>query len=218
MHPRTKGLVGGRLAQAAYATLYGGDGPALGPVLSSCVVRPATQTLVINFNASLLGNASVAWASGASLAAENTALYVLAGARLPDNVADNHHAGSGSYQGERAPRCAFALSGERARARTPLPNPFLCAASYPTLPPPPSLLCAAPSPPSAILFPRPPTPRAPSAIPSAGPYANGNEWGVSGWTAVNAKAGPGRYQIVRRARLRVHIGVFLALARFAPSR
>jgi hypothetical protein len=88
VHPRAKGIVGRRLAQAAFATVYGGQVPAQGPVLSGCSVAGATLTITLNTS---MGEAAT-WAEGTSVAAENTALYVLAAPNaLPDNAADNHH-------------------------------------------------------------------------------------------------------------------------------
>lgn len=92
-------MIGSRLAQAAFATMYGGAGPALGPVLAGCTVVPAAKQLILDFNVTLLRNSTIVWSPNASTSAENTALYALTGAALPADVGDNHHAGSGSYGG-----------------------------------------------------------------------------------------------------------------------
>jgi len=120
VHPRTKGLVGQRLAQAAYASIYGGNVISTGPVFTGCTV--AGSKLQLLFNATLLAGETVSWSKGATVEAENTALYVLVGSSLPEDAAANHHDSSNSY---------------------------------------------------------------------AGSYSNGNELGVTGWVAVNAREGPG---------------------------
>ena len=90
VHPRSKGIIGQRLAQAAYSSVYGGSVLATGPVLSGCDVSGNTMT--IHFNKTLLGNEHLTWSEGSTVLAENTALYVLAAPNtLPSNVADNHH-------------------------------------------------------------------------------------------------------------------------------
>ena len=94
VHPRPKALLGRRLALAGHAAIYGGDSTPSGPVFTGCAV--AGSVLTMRFNSS--GPAS--WAPTASIALENTALYVLAGAKLPSNVASNHHASDWrSYEG-----------------------------------------------------------------------------------------------------------------------
>ena len=89
VHPRPKAAVGRRLAQAAYASVYGGSVAAAGPVFSGCSVAGAA--LKIAFNAS---GGAISWSPFAALANETTALYVLpAPLALPGNLADNHHGG-----------------------------------------------------------------------------------------------------------------------------
>jgi hypothetical protein len=118
VHPRPKMYVGQRLAQAAFASVYGGDALASGPVLAGCAL--AGDALTITFDAARLRGEAIAWSEGATAAAEDTALYVLVGAPFPAWAAANHH--SANWR------------------------------DY------------------------------------AGPYASGNEAGVSGWVAVNARA------------------------------
>jgi sialate O-acetylesterase len=89
VHPRSKGIIGRRLSQAAFSTVYGGAVPAVGPVLSGCSLSGATLT--ITFNKTLLAGNKITWEEGTSIVAENTALYVLASNSLPDNAANNHH-------------------------------------------------------------------------------------------------------------------------------
>lgn len=113
VHPRPKAIIGRRLAQAAHAAIYGGASAPSGPVLTGCSV--AGSVLTLRYNSS----APASWSSAASIANETTALYVLAGAALPANAADNHHG--------------------------------------------------------------------PDWREYEGPFANGNEVGVKGWVAVNAK-------------------------------
>ena len=85
VHPRPKAIIGRRLAQAGHAAIYGGASPPSGPVITGCAVAGARLTL--RFNSS----GPAAWAASASAANETTALYVLAGARLPADAAANHH-------------------------------------------------------------------------------------------------------------------------------
>jgi hypothetical protein len=54
IHPRTKKLVGVRLAQGAAVTAYSQAGPVTGPTLSSCAVASGGKKLTIKFNSSLL--------------------------------------------------------------------------------------------------------------------------------------------------------------------
>ena len=89
--------MGSRLAQAAFATIYGGPGPASGPVLAGC--RLSGSTLTLTFNASLLRGEAVD-VGNSSAALENTALYVLVNASLPADAAANHHSGDWrTYEG-----------------------------------------------------------------------------------------------------------------------
>ena len=62
--------------------------PAQGPVFAGCSVAGSTLTIALNTS---MGE-KVTWSDGATTVAETTALYVLAGAQLPANAADNHHA------------------------------------------------------------------------------------------------------------------------------
>ena len=94
VHPRPKALIGKRLAQAAHAAIYGGASVPSGPVFTGCTV--AGPMLTLRFNSS----APASWSPAAATANETTALYVLSGAPLPANAADNHHAPNWqSYQG-----------------------------------------------------------------------------------------------------------------------
>lgn len=98
IHPRTKDLVARRLAQAAFATVYGGNVIAIGPVLSGCTL--AGSQLILTFNSTLLRNESVTFSPGATVEAENTALYVLVNNSLPENADAGHHDSSpGAYAG-----------------------------------------------------------------------------------------------------------------------
>jgi hypothetical protein len=105
-HPRTKGYVAARIAQAAYATAYNASSPLLatGPVLSGCSVSADGSTLSLFFDSALLKGESVAVSKPAgyamSLALENTALYVLANASgLPDDIEANHVNARAVYAG-----------------------------------------------------------------------------------------------------------------------
>jgi len=94
LHPRTKGLVADRLAQAAFAAVYAPAGALLdaGPVLAGCAVSADGATLALTFDAARLRGERVvvgkpAGAAALSLALENTALYALVGAPLPAGAA-----------------------------------------------------------------------------------------------------------------------------------
>jgi len=90
--------VGARLGQAAYAAAYGGAVIGTGPVLAGCTL--AGSTLTLHFNSTLLAGEKVVFDAGATVEAENTALYVLAGgAVLPADAGANHHADSNTYRG-----------------------------------------------------------------------------------------------------------------------
>jgi len=94
VHPRPKAVIGKRLAQAAHAAIYGGASAPSGPVFTGCSV--AGSVLTLRFNSS----APAAWSPAAAVANETTALYVLAGAALPADAADNHHGGDWrAYEG-----------------------------------------------------------------------------------------------------------------------
>jgi sialate O-acetylesterase len=98
VHPRAKAPVGRRLAQAAFATAYGGPGPASGPVFAGCAL--GASSLRLTFDAARLAGAAVTWSPNASAALQNTALYVLVGAPFPAWAAANHHAADWrSYRG-----------------------------------------------------------------------------------------------------------------------
>lgn len=97
VHPRPKSWVGRRLAQAAFASVYGGAGPATGPVLAGCTLEGSQLTLI--FNASLLLGDEVSFSRGATVAAENTALYLLVGNVLPEDAEANHHGAISDYRG-----------------------------------------------------------------------------------------------------------------------
>jgi hypothetical protein len=90
LHPRTKGLISERIAQAAYASVYGPASELLatGPVLAGCSVTGATLTLI--FDAALLKGESMTVGKPAgyamSLALENSALYVLVDSSLPQSA------------------------------------------------------------------------------------------------------------------------------------
>ena len=98
MHPRSKDVPGSRLGQAVFATLYHPESAVLatGPVISGCSVSADGATLTLRFNATLLKGERITvskppLADPLSLALENTALYVLANATLPDNVGHYHN-------------------------------------------------------------------------------------------------------------------------------
>lgn len=102
IHPRSKGIVSARLAQAAYATLLAPPDapiPATGPVLAGCTYEAGSARLQIRFNASLMAGQNLTWSAGATVQAETTALYVLVNASLPANASANHHAPSNTYRG-----------------------------------------------------------------------------------------------------------------------
>lgn len=109
VHPRPKSYVGRRLAQAAHVSIYGGDGPATGPVLAGCSL--AGDTLTLTFNATLLRGDGVVFSRGATVEDENTALYVLVGAELPGDAAANHHGAIDDYQGTYANGNEVGVSG-----------------------------------------------------------------------------------------------------------
>lgn len=107
VHPRAKGVIGRRLAQAAFATVYGGQVPAQGPVLSGCSLSGATLTITLNTS---MGE-KLTWAEGASVAAENTFVRA-ARARAA--------AATRAYLSARPPTRPPALPAQRAlRAREP---------------------------------------------------------------------------------------------------
>ena len=54
IHPRSKKLVGVRLAVGAAATAYGHTGPVTGPTLSGCELAPDKTTITVRFNSTLL--------------------------------------------------------------------------------------------------------------------------------------------------------------------
>jgi hypothetical protein len=97
VHPRPKAIVGRRLAQAAYTSVYGGAGVSSGPVLAGCALAGATLT--IDFNATSLRGAPITWSAGASAAKQNTALYVLVGSPFPAWAQANHHTDWHQYKG-----------------------------------------------------------------------------------------------------------------------
>lgn len=111
VHPRTKGLIGQRLAQAAYGSVYGGSLLTTGPVLSGCDV--SGNTLTIHFNKTLLATEHLTWSEGSLALSENTALYVLAAPNtLPSNAADNHHSSNWrDYSGPYASGHELGVSG-----------------------------------------------------------------------------------------------------------
>jgi len=90
LHPRTKDVPGARLAQAIFAAQYAApDSPVLatGPVIAGCTVSGGSLTLT--FDAALLKGERVTvskppLADPLSLELENTALYILVNASLPD--------------------------------------------------------------------------------------------------------------------------------------
>ena len=53
LHPRVKKPIGVRLAQAAYAQVYGGSNAVTGPTIAGCTLNKATRRLVIGFNKTL---------------------------------------------------------------------------------------------------------------------------------------------------------------------
>ena len=57
IHPRPKLPFATRLAKSAAAVIYGGKGPATGPVISSCSI--SGQTLTVHFNTTLLSGETV---------------------------------------------------------------------------------------------------------------------------------------------------------------
>ncbi len=54
IHPRAKIWVGKRLAAAIYNLVYGGTGPIVGPVISSCKMSVDGKAVTVQFNSSLL--------------------------------------------------------------------------------------------------------------------------------------------------------------------
>jgi hypothetical protein len=106
VHPRPKALIGRRLAQAAFASVYLSSPPsallaASGPRLSGCTYSAAARTLTLRFNATLLRGAALQWAPSACTEEETTALYVLPSPlALPDSAGDGHHGGDWrAYEG-----------------------------------------------------------------------------------------------------------------------
>jgi len=98
LHPRTKGLIADRLAQAAYVTVYapppgGSELLATGPLLDGCTLAADGASLTLAFDAAALKGERVAVDKPAgyalSIALENTATYVLVNASLPPTA----HAG-----------------------------------------------------------------------------------------------------------------------------
>ena len=94
LHPRTKGAIAGRLAQAAYASVYSPRSELLatGPVLAGCSLAADGATLTLRFDAAALKGERVAadkpaGAAAMSVAAQNTALFALVNATLPPTAA-----------------------------------------------------------------------------------------------------------------------------------
>ena len=90
LHPRGKDVPGARLAQAMFAAQYASAGSpvlATGPVIAGCTV--AGGSLTLSFDAALLKGERVTvskppLSDPLSLTLENTALYVLVNATLPE--------------------------------------------------------------------------------------------------------------------------------------
>ena len=109
VHPRPKDVPGRRLAQAAFASVYLPSSPLLvqGPVLAGCSVAADGASLTLRFDAAALKGERVtvskpALARPLNLSAENTALYVLAGAQIDlTAIAANHH--NQTQQGYKGP-------------------------------------------------------------------------------------------------------------------
>lgn len=95
IHPRTKHIHAQRLAQAAFSSVYGGSVIGVGPVLAGCAL--SGNSLVVAFNTTLLAGESVTASDSASIALENTAMYVLVGASLPADAGAGHHPLSQDY-------------------------------------------------------------------------------------------------------------------------
>jgi hypothetical protein len=106
LHPRTKKIVADRLGQAAYTVAFGG-GLTTGPVISGCTL--GAQTLVLTFNSSLLRGSAmeVSQPPGVlplSIETENTGLYLLVNASLPDDADLNHMQKGGACNARGAAR------------------------------------------------------------------------------------------------------------------
>lgn len=112
VHPRPKAIVGRRLAQAAYSSVYGGSGVSTGPVLAGCSL--VDSSLKITFNAELLKGQGITWSSNASAAKENTALYVLIGSPFPAWAEANHHTDWHQYEGPYAGGNEVGITGWKA--------------------------------------------------------------------------------------------------------
>ena len=61
LHPRVKKPIGVRLAQAAYAQVYGGSNAVTGPTIAGCTLNKATRRLIIGFNKTLLRTEQLTW-------------------------------------------------------------------------------------------------------------------------------------------------------------
>ena len=109
VHPRPKDVMARRLAQAAFASVYMPSSALLlqGPVLAGCSVSADGASLTLRFDAAALKAERVivskpALARALNLSAQNTALYVLAGAQIDlAAVSANHH--NVSQQGYKGP-------------------------------------------------------------------------------------------------------------------
>jgi hypothetical protein len=124
VHPRQKDVMARRLAQAAFASVYApASGPLLsqGPVLAGCSVSADGASLTLRFDAAALKAERMtvskpALARALNLSAENTALYVLAGAQLDlAAISANHHnATQQGYKGPYASGNEYNVEGWRA--------------------------------------------------------------------------------------------------------
>ena len=61
LHSRLKRPIGQRLAQAAFAQVYGGGGAATGPTLAGCTVDAARARLLVRFNRTALAGEALQW-------------------------------------------------------------------------------------------------------------------------------------------------------------
>lgn len=91
IHPRLKKPVGDRLAQAAWALVYGSTQTAwTGPVVSGCTLAADGRSITVRFNSTLLSGDAVA-VKGYNRTERASAMFVLAGgAQLPDDAYHNY--------------------------------------------------------------------------------------------------------------------------------
>ena len=90
IHPRTKLILGTRLAKAAAVVVYGAAGPTTGPVIAGCSLSSDGETLTVMFNTTLLttGQKVVVQDYNMSFGANASAFEICTGEVNPDFAPD----------------------------------------------------------------------------------------------------------------------------------